>query len=236
MRNHTATDHLARIIPRRLLMVVAMAVSIDAGVGCAQQTGPADVLRSLGAATQSFLDLWLRGEPAAAVDKYLSPVTVQRPQLLPSPTEFGKLRPAGVQAARSDARRFFSEELSVLRQELSPKPGTPILAPTTRETASEIVNALDERKINIRTLDQPSAIVFQVNSWNDIAWVGSASQAHRDIIRSGELLKRPLFGVVIRLVGPDPTQPVPVLLLWQQEQERPTSDWKLVTMLPILTA
>lgn len=222
--------------PRRLMFMAAMALAIDGGVACAQQTATADVFPSLGTATESFLELWFRGDPSAAVDKYLSPVTVQRPQLLPSPVDFGKLRPADIQAARSDARRFLAEELRTLKQELSPRPAAQILSPSNRETASEILSALSDRKIDVRMLDRPSAIAFQVKSWSDIAWVGSASPALREMIRSGDLLKRPLYGVVIRLAGPDSSEAIPVLLLWQYEGDQRTPDWKLVTLLPILTA
>jgi hypothetical protein len=220
---------------RPVMLAVSIALAIQTGAAGAQPRPATELYNSLGHDTESFLKLWLQGDPSVAVEKYLSPTTVRRPDLLPSPTDFENVTGRGVPADRSNARELLIAELLAVRRELSPRAAAPVLSPTNRETASEIVSTLGERNVDVRMLERPSAIAFQVKNWSDIAWIGSARPVHRDLLRSGELLTYPLFAVVVRLTGQDPNEAVPVLLLWEHRRDAPAPHWQLVTLLPVLT-
>ena len=216
-------------LPAKIAWSAALTIALALPVA-----GQAPDLQSLGPAVEDFLLSWMRGKTEEAAKRYLSTVSAEKPQLLPSGVSRDRPLTAG-----QDAHQALATELADIRQALwgTRTPDT-ILAPTrSADAIPDVAPIVRELGLDLVPLQRPPALAFPVRRWADVAWTGSAGPRHREVFDGPGVGRQAFYGVIVRLRSEQSSaSPLPVLLVWRHEPvgaDKPA--WKFVTMFPILT-
>jgi len=189
------------------------------------QTKNNKLLSSLAKVTEDFTKEWFRGNLELAVDKYVSKIALEKPDLFPSTLQSEK---------GSQTRNSIARELKAIKSELWQENKVPekILTNIPSETQIEINEVLNN-ETRPQALKEIPALAYQVRKFEDISWVGTAGPEHSKMFQLKEVSERPMYAVVVQIQSSDESASVPALMLWQLENNA-IPVWKLITVLSIL--